>query len=196
MGVDSKGNSAKLLAEDLGKNFSNTDLEITKNRKHTGTASVELAMPMIYSNSSQRMSALVSKHNDVTYNRLLGMDANGKLNEVGLPAMTNEMSKATDAQKDAWRNASLKTNETYSIGQPRVDSLLPPILLGTNTSITLIGINLFLNTTATTAKVETIDSRNNSVVETITNIAVHQTLPSKLMFNINRDLYVNEVFYM
>ena len=32
---------------DLGKNFSNTDLEITENRKHTGTASVELATPMI-----------------------------------------------------------------------------------------------------------------------------------------------------
>lgn len=150
---------------------------------------------MNWTNASQRMSALVSKHNDATYNRLLGMDANGNLNEVGLPAITNEISKATDAQKDAWRNASLKTNETYSIGQPRVDSLLPPLLLGTNTSITLIGINLFLNTTATTAKVETIDSRNNSVVETITNIAVHQTIPSKLMFNINRDLYVNEVFY-
>ena len=150
---------------------------------------------MNWTNAQQRMSALVSKHNDATYNRLLGMDVNGNLNEVGLPAITNEISKATDAQKDAWRNASLKTNETYSIGQPRVDSLLPPLLLGTNTSITLIGINLFLNTTATTAKVETIDSRNNSVVETITNIAVHQTIPSKLMFNINRDLYVNEVFY-
>ena len=54
---------------------------------------------------------------------------------------------------------------------------------------------MFLNTTATTAKVETIDSRNNSVVETITNIAVHQTIPSKLMFNIDRKLYVDEVFY-
>lgn len=164
--------------------------DVNKNVDISGVA-------MNWTNASQRMSTLPNKSADATFNQFVILDNNGNLGKAdnAINALTNTMRVATDAQKDAWRNASLKTNETYSIGQPRVDSLLPPLLLGTNTSITLIGINLFLNTTATTAKVETIDSRNNSVVETITNIAVHQTIPSKLMFNINRDLYVNEVFY-
>ena len=188
--IDDAGGSAKRNATDFGK------VDKVMGVAADGNKNVDISgIATNWTNAQQRMSALVSKHNDATYKRLLGMDSQGNLNEVGIYALTNEMSKATDAQKDAWRNASLKTNETYSIGQPRVDSLLPPLLLGTNTSITLIGINLFLNTASTTAKVETIDSRNNSVVETITNIAVHQTIPSKLMFNINRDLYVNEVFY-
>ena len=188
--IDNEGNSARRNATDFGK------VDKVMGVAADGNKNVDISgIATNWTNAQQRMSALVSKHNDATYKRLLGMDSQGNLNEVGIYALTNEMSKATDAQKDAWRNASLKTNETYSIGQPRVDSLLPPLLLGTNTSITLIGINLFLNTASTTAKVETIDSRNNSVVETITNIAVHQTIPSKLMFNINRDLYVNEVFY-
>ena len=195
MVLDADGKAGTKDVSDLGKNFANTDLVVTTNRKHIGTGSVEFGFPFTCSNASVRYSGLLDKSADTTFNNLLGVDSNGYAAKVGLNAVTNAMSKSTDAQKDALRNASLKTNETYSIGQPRVDSLLPPLLLGTNTSITLIGINLFLNTTSTTAKVETIDSRNNSVVETITNIAVYQTLPSKLMFNIDRNLYVDEVFY-
>lgn len=175
---------------DLGKNFSNTDLEITENRKHTGTASVELAMPMIYSNANQRFSGLVSKHNDATYNRLLGMDSNGNVNEVGLPAMTNEMSKATDAQKDLWRNASRKSNEKYSTGQPIVDLILPIVLVGEDSTLVKVnGLNLFLNNTDYSAKVEIINVLSGQVVETITNIQVNQSSPTTIYFNINRSLY-------
>ena len=113
---------------DLGKNFANTDLVVSQNRKHIGIASLEFAMPFACSNTSIRYSGLKpenSKHNDATYNRLLGMDSNGNINEVGLPALTNEMSKSTDAQKEAHRIASRKTDETYSLSQPRVDNVLP-----------------------------------------------------------------------
>ena len=153
---------------------------------------------MNWTNASQKMSALVSKHNDATYNRLLGMDANGNLNEVGLPAMTNEMSKATDAQKDAWRVASRKSGETYSIGQPRVDSIAPFILLNDSEmhSLTLIGENLFINNVDLVSRVDIIDSRTNVIVETCESIAVHQTLPSRLSIDITKNLYdINVPYY-
>ncbi|MGU9939341.1 hypothetical protein ACTS9D_11980 [Empedobacter brevis] len=152
-------------------------------------------LPTNWTHTQQRFSGLVSKHNDATYNRLLGMDANGYVNEVGLPALTNEMSKSTDAQKDAYRLASRKIGEGYSMGQPRVDAVLPPLLLGDNNNITLVGVNLFLNNTSTDAKVETIDSITKVVIETISNISVHQTMPSRLSFNIDRALYEKDKDY-
>ena len=103
---------------------------------------------MNWTHASQRMSALVSKHNDATYNRLLGMDANGNLNEVGLNAVTNAMSKSTDAQKDAFRLASRKSTEGYSIGVPRVDYILPNLIANNKDEITyvsVVGLNLLLN---------------------------------------------------
>ena len=152
---------------------------------------------MNWTHASQRMSALVSKHNDATYNRLLGMDANGNLNEVGLPALTNEMSKATDAQKEAFRVASRKTGETYSTGQPRVDTILPPVIDNTKDYIqytTLVGLNLFFNNSSpSTALVKIIrykDIDNNLVPETIvdiTNYQVYQKNTSILSFGIRYD---------
>ena len=108
-----------------------------------------------WTNPQQRFSALVDKSADATFNRLLGTDSNGNVNEVGLSAITNEMAKSTDAQKDAFRLASRKTGETYSIGQPRVDFINPPMLDKTkdyNQYITIIGINLFLNPVTTILK--------------------------------------------
>ena len=152
---------------------------------------------MNWTHPQQRYSGLVSKHNDVTYNRLLGMDANGNANEVGLPAMTNEMSKSTDAQKDAWRIANRKSTETYSIGQPRVDTILPPVIDNTKDYIqytTLVGLNLFFNNSSpSTALVKIIrykDINNNLVPETIvdiTNYQVYQTNTSILSFGIRYD---------
>ena len=102
---------------------------------------------MNWTNAQQRMSSLVSKHNDATFNRILGMDANGNLNEVGLLAITNEMSKATDAQKDAWRNASRKSNETTGATVPSITAV-NAITLGNNAGFnypfSVLGVNLNL----------------------------------------------------
>lgn len=133
---------------DLGKNFANTDLVVSQNRKHTGTASVEFAMPFVCSNTNIRYSGLVSKHNDTTYNRLLGMDTNGNVNEVGLPALTNEMSKSTDVQKDAWRIASRRSDEFYSTGQPIISIINPSIISNVipyAQNVALLGSSLFVN---------------------------------------------------
>lgn len=159
---------------DLGKNFANTDLVVSQNRKHTGTASVEFAMPFICSNASVRYSSLVSKHNDATFNRLLGMDASGNINEVGLSAMTNEMSKSTDAQIDAWRLANRKASEGHSVEVPRIDYILPDVYANDKNEITYVpcvGLNLLLNTKDCEVKVintTTLQEYPVPVIQTIT----------------------------
>ena len=129
---------------------------------------------MNWTNAQQRMSALVSKHNNATYNRLLGMDVNGNLNEVGLPAMTNEMSKATDAQKDAYRIASIKSTEGYSIGVPRVDYILPNIIANNKDEITyvsVVGLNLLLNLQDCEVKLINVTTNQEYIVSVIQTIA-------------------------
>ena len=102
---------------------------------------------MNWTNSSQRFSGLLDKRADATFNRLLGMDANGNLNEVGIYALTNEMSKATDAQKDLWRNASRKSNETTGATVPSITAV-NAITLGNNAGFnypfSVLGVNLNL----------------------------------------------------
>lgn len=119
--------------------------------------------PTNWTNPQQQFSGLVSKHNDATYNRLMGMDTNGNLNEVGLPAMTNEMSKSTDAQKDAFRLASRKTNEKFNSNAPVLLVVNPFLLKNSNdfpTSIIITGNNLFIDKESSKVeirKIKTID---------------------------------------
>lgn len=190
--IDDEGKSAKRNATDFGK------VDKVMGVAADGNKNVDISgIATNWTNAQQRMSALVSKHNDATYNRLLGMDDKGYVNEVGIYALTNEMSKATDAQKDAWRVASRKSGETYSIGQPRVDSIAPFILLNDSEmhSLTLIGENLFINNVDLVSRVDIIDSRTNAIVETCERIAVHQTLPSRLSIDITKNLYDIDVPY-
>ena len=130
---------------DLGKNFANTDLNVTENRKHTGTASVEFSFPFICSNASVRYSGLVDKSADATYNRLLGMNGQGDFNEVGIYALTTAMLRATDAQKDAWRLANQKSNEAnYSIKPliTMIDVVTIPNGIDYNINVNILGVNL------------------------------------------------------
>lgn len=140
-----------------------------------------------WTNASQRFSGLVSKHNDTTYNRLLGMDANGYVNEVGLPALTNEMSKATDMQKDAYRLASRKTDEQYSLGQPQVDIIYPPILKRQDTLITItaMGTNLFINNSEPNASKVVMVNVSTGQRILISNPEVNQNNPSVISFRYN-----------
>ena len=106
------------------------------------------SVAMNWTNASQRMSALADKSADATYNQLLGVDSNGYVAKVGLNAVTNAMVKSTDAQKDAFRLASRKSTEGYSIGVPRVDYILPNLIANNKDEITyvsVVGLNLLLN---------------------------------------------------
>ena len=189
VGVDSQGNSAKLPAGDLGKNFANTDLTVSVNRKHTGTASVELAIPMIYSNTSQRFSGLLDKSADATFNQLLGVDSNGNAAKVGLNAVTNVMTKSTDAQKDAWRLASLKSNETYSTGKPIISLFAKTYINKTlpyKQNFSLLGSNLYVNPSLSTLKmIQTKDESGNIITpieHVISDFSVYYNQTSVLSF--------------
>ncbi len=106
---------------DLGKNFANTDLVISENRKHTGTASVEFGMPMIYSNQSQRFPALADKKADATYNRVLVTNNIGQINYADL--LTSEFIKFTENGKVGFALKYRKDNPTFysAIGNNAVD---------------------------------------------------------------------------
>ena len=154
---------------------------------------------MNWTNASQRWSALPNKSEDATYNQLLGVDSNGYAAKVGLNAVTNAMSKSSDAQKNAFRLASRKSDETYSVGQPRVDTILPPVIDNTKDYIqyaTLVGINLFVNnaqpSTSSVSIVRYKDINNQLIPEEthiIDNYQVYQTNQSILSFGINFSLF-------
>ncbi|MEG0695753.1 hypothetical protein [Algoriella sp.] len=187
VGIDAEGNSAQLPAGDLGKNFANTNLNVSTNRKHTGTASVEFGFPFICSNSSVRYSGLLDKSADATFNQLLGSDSNGNMAKVGLNAVTNAMSKSTDAQKDAWRLAQRKTGEIYSTSQPRVDFLFPNIIKNESfiQYIRIKGSNLFIDTRENT--LSWVKLRNKVTLQEylVPIVNVIQTDPTYMSFGID-----------
>ncbi|WP_282628810.1 hypothetical protein [Empedobacter sedimenti] len=156
-------------------------------------------IPWNFANSSIRYSGILDKSADATYNQLLGVDSNGYVAKVGLNAVTNAMVKSTDAQKDAFRIASRKSGETYSTGQPRVDTILPPVIDNTKDYIqyvTLVGLNLFVNnsnpSTASVSIIRYKDINNQLIPEEthiIDNYQVYQTNQSILSFGIDYSLF-------
>lgn len=146
-----------------------------------------------WTNAQQRMSALVSKHNDATYNRLLGMDAQGNIDEVGIYAMTSEMSISTDAQKDAWRLANQKSTETnYSIKPliTMVDIVSIPNGITYPININISGVNLNMVQTVNLVKVR--DENGSPIIEesvkieTFTRVSatlITVSLPPNIMTN-------------
>lgn len=147
VGVNDENEPIKLPAGDLGKNFSNTDLMVSENRKHTGTASVELAMPMIYSNPSQQFSGLTNKSTDATYNLFPVFDSNKKLAFADNPyqMMKNGFSLMTQSQ--ALELGQLLNGGVGSSGMMSVNMISPPYikLADEDTYVVLRGANLYLN---------------------------------------------------
>ena len=197
VGEDGNGGSARLPAGDLGKNFFNSDLSNTTARNHTMNAGVTVnTLGNPYS-----ITGLPNKNADIANFRKVRVQNPSGLDSVvdSKNLLTDGMTSMTDAEKDTWRLAQRKSNENYSIGQPRVDAIVPPIVDLSTTSticnITLIGVNLFINNVDLVSIVETIDLETMTVVETISNISVHQTLPSRLSFDITKNLYTTNKQY-
>ena len=129
---------------------------------------------MNWKNASQRFSGLLDKSADATYNQLLGVDSNGNIAKVGLNAVTNAMSKSSDAQKDAFRLASRKSTEGYSIGVPRVDYILPNLIANNKDEITyvsVVGLNLLLNLQDCEVKLINVATNQEYLVSVIQTIA-------------------------
>ena len=129
---------------DLGKNFANSDLVVSSNRKHTGTASVEFGMPFNCSNASVRYSGLLDKSADATYDQLLGIDSNGNAAKVnGKNVLINQPNTLTDAEKTEWKT---KMNGGWSTATMSVGLITPPLVdkKDRNYWITILGSNLNL----------------------------------------------------
>ena len=129
--------------------------DVNKNVDISGVA-------MNWTNAQQRMSALVSKHNDATYNRLLGMDSQGNLNEVGIYALTNTMKLATPSQRVALMK---EMNGQYSSGQITTSLILKPIIKKTTndgyTIVRIIGTNLLIDPDTSYVNIK---DKNNTVI--------------------------------
>ena len=102
----------------------------------------------------------------------------------------------TDAEKDAWRLASRKTNETYSTACPQVDAILPPIINGNETFnqfVTVVGLNLFVNNSSPSIailEIRRVKDINGIILSTPDiftglNIEVSQNNPTILSTSIN-----------
>ena len=140
------------------------------------------------------ITGLPDKSSDATFNRMRVQNESGQ--EAwgnGANVLISGMTASTDAQKEAWRLANRKTGENYSLGQPRVDAILPIFLdnLATVQNITLIGLNLFLNnSSSSTANLliqRVADLAGNPVTDdpiTITNFQVSQANPNTLTFSL------------
>ena len=176
-----------------------SDLKAVVTKEYLDSKISNFKLPTNWESPQQKFSGLEDKSADATYNQLLGVDSNGYAAKVGLNAVTNAMSKSTDAQKDAFRLASRKSDETYSVGQPRVDTILPPVIDNTKDYIqyvTLVGINLFVNnaqpSTSSVSIVRYKDINNQLIPEEthiIDNYQVYQTNQSILSFGIDYSLF-------
>ena len=194
VGEDGNGNSARLPAGDLGKNFFNSDLSNTTARNHTMNAGVTVNTL----GNPHTLSGLPNKNADIANFRKVRVQNTSGLDAVvdSKNLLTDGMTSMTDAEKDTWRLAQRKTNETYSIGMPQVDAVLPPIINGNETFnqfITVVGLNLFVNNSTPSTpilEIRRVKDINGTVLATPDiftglNIEVSQNNPTILSTSIN-----------
>lgn len=184
VGEDGNGNSARLPAGDLGKNFFNSDLRNTTARNHTMNAGITVNTL----GNPHTLAGLPNKNADITNFRKVRVQNASGLDSVvdSKNLLTDGLTSMTDAEKDAWRLASRKTNETYSTGQPQPFAVFPPIVENTDEiqDIVVVGSNLFLNNSSiSTALVSLVSEATGT--EYPLNVEVNQTNPSVLSFGYN-----------
>lgn len=146
IGEDGNGNSARLPAGDLGKNFFNSDLSNTTARNHTMNASVTVnTLGNPYS-----ITGLPNKNADITNFRKVRVQNASGLDAVvdSKNLLTDGVTSMTDAEKDAWRLAQRKSTETYSTGVPVINGVYPYIQSKENVSFlnfNITGSSLLIN---------------------------------------------------
>ena len=184
VGEDGNGNSARLPAGDLGKNFFNSDLSNTTARNHTMNAGVTINTL----GNPHTLSGLPNKNADIANFRKVRVQNASGLDSVvdSKNLLTDGMTSMTDAEKDAWRLAQRKTGETYSTGQPQPFAVFPPIIENSNEiqEVVVVGSNLFLNNQSLGAALVSLVSEDTGT-EYPLNVEVNQTNPSVLSFGYN-----------
>lgn len=195
VGEDGNGNSARLPAGDLGKNFFNSDLSNTTARTHTMNAGITVNTL----GNPHTLSGLPNKNTDITNFRKVRVQNTSGLDSVvdSKNLLTDGVTSMTDAEKDAWRLAQRKTGENYSIGQPRIDFVFPSYI---NNSITyvqplvLYGINLYIdnqtpNSIVQLNRVEDINGNKVNELYNITNFEVSPLRTNQIVLMLDWSLY-------
>lgn len=196
LGLDHNGNTAKLPAGDLGKNIANSAL--------TSTTGAGLALGDSWgintSGHPYSVTGLADVSGDVQFNTLMAQNASGRIGKtngkqpfIALPSSLN------DSEKISWRKAMRLSNEIYSTGQPRIDSVILPFIDNSLTFtqyITLIGLNLFVDNQTPNAKLvmKRVKDINGNLLTTpeeykIDNFNVLQNMPNVLNFGLKWNEY-------
>lgn len=166
VGEDGNGNSARLPAGDLGKNFFNSDLSNTTARNHTMNAGVTVnTLGNAYS-----LKNLPNKNNDTEFNKILVANATGQqaIVDNSYNILKSTITPMTDAQK--LEIANLLGASTGSAGTPSVNLISPPIIQSQYDSVEYIllrGANLYLNSAS--MSVEILAADKTTIVATIPN---------------------------
>ena len=184
VGEDGNGNSARLPAGDLGKNFFNSDLSNTTARNHTMNAGVTVNTL----GNPHTLSGLPDKNTDIANFRKVRVQNTSGLDAVvdSKNLLTDGITSMSDAEKDAWRLAQRKTGENYSTGQPQPFAAFPPIVENSNEiqEIVVVGSNLFLNNQSLGTALVSLVSEDTGT-EYPLNVEVNQINPSVLSFGYN-----------
>ena len=182
VGEDGNGNSARLPAGDLGKNFFNSDLSNTTARNHTMNAGVTVNTL----GNPHTLAGLPNKNADIANFRKVRVQNASGLDAVvdSKNLLTDGVTSMSDAEKDAWRLAQRKSNETYSTGQPRIDFVFPSYI---NNSLTyvqplvLYGINLYIDnqTPNSIVRLNRVEDINGNVVNDLYDVTNFEVSPLK-----------------
>ena len=172
VGEDGNGNSARLPAGDLGKNFFNSDLSNTTARNHTMKAGVAVNTL----GNPHTLSGLPNKNADIANFRKVRVQNASGLDSVvdSKNLLTDGVTSMTDAEKDAWRLAQRKSTETYNTSTPQISVVNPFLIKNTDNfplAVVVTGRNLFIdlaNSIVTMKRVK--DSNGNTVSDAEINI--------------------------
>lgn len=196
LGLDQNGNTAKLPAGDLGKNVANSSLTTTTGAGLTlGDSWGISTYGLPYS-----IMGLADVSNDIPFNTLLAQNADGRIGKTnGKQSFLNLPASLNDTDKISWRKAMRLSNEIYSTGQPRIDSVILPFVdnaLTFTQYITLIGLNLFVDNQTPNAKLvmKRVKDIHGNVLKTpeeynIDNFNVLQNMPNVLNFGLKWNEY-------
>ena len=165
VGEDGSGNSARLPAGDLGKNFFNSDLSNTTARNHTMNAGVTVNTL----GNPHTLSGLPNKNADITNFRKVRVQNASGLDSVvdSKNLLTDGMTSMSDAEKDAWRLAQRKSNENYNTAAPQISVINPFLIKNTDDfplSVAVTGSNLFIDLSNSIVTMKRVKNINGETV--------------------------------
>ena len=172
------------VLRNIGENLFSADLSSSTARNHSLNASFTIDTK----GNAHSIKNLPNKNTDIANFRKVRVQNASGLDAVvdSKNLLTDGVTSMSDAEKDAYRIASLKTGENYSQGQPQPFAIFPPIVENSNEiqEVVVVGSNLFLNNQSLGSALVSLVSETTSI-EYPLNVEVNQTNPSVLSFGYN-----------